>query len=48
MAQKLKPEKVQNWVALPTGTDIFLVFTNGWALHVFSSNGTDGPTRVLL
>ena len=42
MTQKPKPAKLQNWVALPTGTDIFLFFTNGWGLHVFYSNGTDG------
>jgi hypothetical protein len=42
MTQKLKLGKLKNWVALPTGTDIFLFFTKGWGLHVFYSNGTGG------
>jgi hypothetical protein len=40
MTQKLKPGKLKNWVALPTGTDIFLFFTKGCGLHVFYSNDT--------
>ena len=40
--QKLKPGKLKNWVALPTGTDIFLFFTKDWGLHVFYSTGTGG------
>ena len=46
MTQKPKPGRPQNWVALPTGTDIFLFFTNGWDLHVFYCNGTDGSVLL--
>jgi len=43
LTQRLKPGKLKNWVALPTGTDISLFFTKGCGLHVFSCNGTGGP-----
>jgi hypothetical protein len=42
ITHKLKHWKLKNWVALSTGTDIFLFFTKGWDLNVFYSNGTGG------